>query len=278
VEIKEPLFGLDSGMSTYNAQNIFYPRFWRDILVQDVDYQFGKTDTNALFNSRSEYVRLNGTAINSGLEWKDPTNTKLTVRSRDGLDQRNKQLARVDQRYPLMYPYRKIIEYPSIAEFSLYFERGVPDYFFVFAETQFTTKGIHIPTQNPVVSSINFFARVDKHKSLCSYLLDQDELWNATRRNSHPMVDLDELREIGGVLINRADIGTLERDEFTRQDCLDMTIEVGLDISALSTTIRTMPIKVTLVAIWEDKLMFQGQNGTMSFFEEPREYLVKQSY
>jgi hypothetical protein len=260
-------------MSTYGCQNIFYPRFWYDILVQDVDYLFGKTDTNAIFSNRSEKVKINNIESTVGIGWKEATKTKLVVRSRDGLDQRNKSLSRVDQRYPLIYPYSETVDGDS-ARFSLYYERGVPDYFFVFAETQFTTKG-EIPKANPIISSLNFFGRVNKNKSLCSYMLDEDETWNATRRNSHPLANLETLRDIGGILISRFDIGTLERDEFSKQDCFDMTVEIAINKSGLSTSVQALPVKITLAAVFEDKLVFQGQNGSMSFFEERRDYLEK---
>ena len=74
-------------------------------------------------------------------------------------------------------------------------------------------------------------------------------------------------------MINHLDFGTLEREEYSPKDCFDMDIEVGFDVSKLSTTIQAMPVKVTLVAIFEDKLVFQGQNGSMTFFEEPRAYV-----
>jgi hypothetical protein len=270
VEIKEPLFGLDSGMSTYSVSNMFYPHFWYDILVQDVDYLFGKTDTNAMFASRSDSVQVNNAATTLGIEFSEATNTKLIIRSRDGLDQRNKLLSRVNKRYPLLYPYYETVD-GDTARFKLYYERGVPDYFFIFGETQFTSKGIPITKQNPVISGINFYARLNNNKSLCSYL-QADELWNATRRNAHPRSYMTELRQIGGVLLSMFDIGTLEREEYKQNTCLDMDVEVKIDISGLSTLIQAMPIKITLVAVFEDKLVFQGQNGSMSFFEEPREY------
>jgi hypothetical protein len=277
IVLREPLFGLDSGMSTYSVDNIFYPQLWNDILIQDTDYNFNVTDTNAIkFNSVTQDQFNFVENINLDVNVGQPTKTSLTIRSRDGVDQRLKQLTRMDRRFPLFYKYDQMDSVvANEARFSLYYERGVPDYIFIFAETQFETGYIERTSEKPRIIGVNFFGRVDNNKSLCSYLLSEDELWNATRRNSHPKVSMSKLREIGGVLLNRADLGTLERQDFMKNDCFDYDIQVKYDRSHLSNQ-ATLPVKVHLAVIFEDKLMFVGGVDQMSFFEEQR--YIKSGY
>jgi hypothetical protein len=275
--LREPLFGLDSGMSTYGVNNIFYPSNWYDILIQDIDYNFNVTDTNAIKLDSSTVVTLvddqkNSENITMDINVEQPTKTSFTVRSRDGIDQRLKQLTRIDTRYPLFYKYSKTSTADQV-QFSLYYERGVPDYFFIFAETQFEGNvDVERTSENPRIVGINFFGRVDNNKSLCSYLLDEDELWNATRRNSHPKALMSKLRAIGGVLINRSDLGTLERHNFKKNDCFDYDILVQYD----RLLHPNIPVKVHIAVIFEDKLIFQGGVDQMNFFEEKR--YIKSSY
>jgi hypothetical protein len=139
----------------------------------------------------------------------------------------------------------------------------------VFAETQFKDGYVERTSENPRIKGVNFFARVDNTKSLCSYLLDEEQLWNATRRNSHPKASMSKLRAIGGVLLNRADLGTLERDDFQPNDCFDFDIEILFDRTHLLNQ-ATLPVKIHLAVIFEDKLIFQGGVDQMSFFEEKR--------
>jgi hypothetical protein len=280
--IREPLFGLDSGMSTYSVDNIFYPKIWHDILIQDTDYNFHATDSNAIkIDPASETVLIRDDhseeKITLGVTVGEATKTRLTVRSRDGVDQRLKQLTRIDSRYPLFYKYSQTDStVANTARFSLYIERGVPDYIFVFAETQFQEGYVERTSENPRIVGVNFFGRVDNNKSLCSYLLDEGELWNATRRNSHPKASMSKLRAIGGVLLNRADLGTLERHNYKKNDCFDFDIQVQYDRSHLLNQ-ATLPVKVHLAVIFEDKLIFQGGVDIMSFFEEER-YNMKPNY
>jgi hypothetical protein len=262
-------------MSTYSVSNIFYPQDWYDILIQDTDIRFNITDANSIMRDRAVDVTLAKPGLTEKVDisfnCQEPSRTELTIRSRDGMDQRLKQLTRMDAHYPLLYKYNKTDnEVANQVRFSLYYERGVPDYFFIFAETLFEgVTDFEMTAENPRINSINFFGRVNKTKSLCSYLLDEDELWNATRRNSHPKASITELREIGGVLLNHADLGTLERNDFKKNDCFDYDVLVTYDRSHLKNQ-ATQSVKVHLVAVFEDKLVFQGGVDEMSFFEEAR--------
>ena len=92
---------------------------------------------------------------------------------------------------------------------------------------------------------------MNNDRSLCNYLTER-ELWQATRRNSHVLSSMDELQKIGGVLISKNDLGTLERDEYSQIDCFDYDITVNFNRGE-----NTQSVKITLCAIFENKLIMQ---------------------
>jgi hypothetical protein len=264
-EIREPLFGLDSGMATYGVQNIFYPQLFYPIVIQDIDINLGPFDTNKLgiANVKNVYgdteesfdTSMTGTMVRE-------LNNTITLRSRDGLDQREKHVVRVDRRYPLIYPYFQTVESASEARFTLFYERGVPDYLFIFCETQHTEVVRNSVDSEPKITQLNFYGRMNNDRSLCNYLTER-ELWQATRRNSHVLSSMDELQKIGGVLISKNDLGTLERDEYSQIDCFDYDITVNFNRGE-----NTQSVKITLCAIFENKLIMQGGYDNLNFVEE----------
>ena len=266
---REPLFGLESGMSTYDVEYIFYPKPWHSILLQDFFYNFDNTNMEALQNRMSS-------TIYDGMDYiiHDPTQlslvhkrTSLKIRSRDSLDQKLKEITSVDQKYALLTPYTTVISQGSnSATVSIYSERGVPDYIFIFAERKKT----YIDVGNPIISGVEFYGRTNKNKSLCNYLFDEHELWHATRRNSHAATSISDLRKVGGVLFSRTDLGTLERDEYEEQDCFDYDVRVQYIDETDSTQLLTEDVTVTVVTIYHNEISLKGPNGKMTFAEEKR--------
>ena len=130
----------------------------------------------------------------------------------------------------------------------------------------------YLPEGRPVVSGLNFFARTNKSRSLCNYMVSKHELWQATRRNSHPETDmLRNHNTVGGVLLGKADLGTLEFDEYTEKDCFDYDIVVTLENE--NTTAGDVvervdkSITVTICAIYENGVVLKGGGTNLSFVE-----------
>jgi len=158
--------------------------------------------------------------------------TSLTVRSRDGLDQREKLIEHLYNTYPLITVHSKAVlahrDNPE-GRVSIYVERGVPDYFFVYAERDYPAGTAFIADGHPIVVGFEVYGRTNRNMALSSYLGTKEETWQATLRNSHRLAGVDGMLEVGGALISKEDIGTLERDEFSRVDCFDYEVRIILE-------------------------------------------------
>ena len=176
--------------------HIFKPKRWNNILLQDFDYHFERAKTSnahLLRNSQIEYTleteRPVGRYANGvyaeqkedvdiilpvNLKIQETTKTTVTVRSRDGLDQRVKLLEHITQTYPLFKKYMVIV--PGVAapeaRVPIYTERGVPDYFFIYADRNFPDDVEWIPEDNPMIIGLEVYGRTNKTKKLCGYLND----------------------------------------------------------------------------------------------------------
>ena len=284
--IKEPLFSLESGMSTYGVNRIFNNRPWYSLLLQDIDLHFQATKVSKkIFSNGTTGLTIkdggvdrNMTGVTMNILDIGTQPTTVTVRTRDGRDQRTKMLLQASYPYPFMRQYRGItksglgVEDVPEVTISIYSERGIPDWFFIYAERDLPDDIDYIPLGHPIVAGVDFFARTNKNRSLCSYMINKHELWQTTRRNSHPEADLSELLgEVGGVLIGSADLGTLEFDEFGSKDCFDYDVKITLDnemdtngdIDARAAN----PINVTVVAIYENGVYLKGGGTSLSFVE-----------
>jgi hypothetical protein len=196
------------------------------------------------------------------------TRTSIKIRSRDALDQKMKPLTKIEKRYPLLTPYIKSANNLT-ATFSIYSERGVPSFIFIFAERQYDGVVEHHNT-HPIITGVDFFGRTNNQKTLCNYLFDEHEIWHATRRNSNIGVDLNKLRTVGGVLLSREDLGTLERDDFEDRDCFDYDIKVRYKDETTLAPVIALGVEITLVTIFENGIFLTGANGQMTFAEERR--------
>ena len=79
------------------------------------------------------------------------------------------------------------------------------------------------------------------------------------------------LEESGGILIGKADLGTLEFDELSRKDCFDydmvITLENELDTEGNVHARVLHPITVTIAAIYENGVVLKGGGTRLSFVE-----------
>ena len=106
--------------------------------------------------------------------------------------------------------------------------------------------------------------------------LDEFELWQITRRNSHPLADFSDLQKTrGGVLINVADVGDFKFQEYaTQYDRFEPTfseISVAEEPTLLSEdpqfsgdmiqNIQALPVKVTVMFIYPDGIRLQGDKN-----------------
>ena len=157
-------------------------------------------------------------------------------------------------------------------------ERGLPDYFFIHAERQYPQDVGYVVAGNPIVTGLQIFGRTNRDRALSEYLYDDHEIWQATRRNSHPLSDLATNRaSVGGVLIRRSDLGTLEHDLFRKSDLLDIDMVISVKNEAVSGLeinnwvkqgVREQyPIRVTVTSIYENGVMLRGGGTALSFVE-----------
>lgn len=283
VEFHEPFFGLDSGMSTYGVNKIFKPKPWHSILLQDVDYFFQHPNkSDATFQRGSDkYTMVIDEEIQSftgkALLTHSDT-TKLTVRSRDGLDQRVKLLEHVHDSYPL-FEKSKIQVTGSVVPsgtVSIYSERGVPDFLFIYAERNLRDDATFIPSGNPIIAGISFYGRANALKTLgFPYLISKHELWQATLRNAHYQSKAEDLYEIGGCLLSREDLGTMERQNFRLSDPFDYDMKVTLENETGGSHEEQLErnlddITLHVCCIYEDSVILKGTAQTLTFLEEKR--------
>ena len=161
------------------------------------------------------------------------------------------------------------------ARISIYTERGVPDYLFIYAERDFTPEVEYIPDGHPMIVGLEIYGRTNTSKALSSYLNDKHEIWQATLRNAHVLQDDDVLTEIGGVLISKEDLGSLERDQYSKLDCFDYDLKIVLEneakgyseTGAQETVRNASPITLHVCCIYQDQLILKGSSTNLSFVE-----------
>ena len=125
-----------------------------------------------------------------------------------------------------------------------------------------------------MVVGLEIYGRSNKNKKLSSYLNSKHEIWQATLRNAHPMADDVPLKEIGGVLISKEDLGSLERDQFSPADSFDYDLQLFLENEDGGTAAQTdarldYPITLNVCCIYTDKLLLKGSGTNLSFVEAP---------
>ena len=164
-------------------------------------------------------------------------------------------------------------EHPA-GQVSIYSERSVPDYLFVFAERLISANAEFIPSGNPIITGIRFRGRANR-RYLSTYLNSKHEVWQATLRNSHYQSKAEDLYKIGGVLISKDDLGTLERDQFNPSDPFDYDVfftienEEGGSVEEKADRDRD-DIRVTVCCIYEDSVILKGGASELAFSETVR--------
>ena len=275
-------------MSTYGVNKIFKPKPWHSILLQDMDYFFphpsrldavykrGNTGQyNIVATREDEKVKESfpGTAV-----FTHSDSTKLTVRSRDGLDQRVKLLEHVHDSYPLFEKYKIQVAAAAAPSgtVSIYSERGVPDFLFIYAERNLRDDSTFIPSGNPIITGLSFYGRANARKTLgFPYLISKHELWQATLMNSHYQIKAEDLYEIGGWLVSREDLGTMERQDFRLSEPFDYDMKVTLEnetggSDTEQTQRNTDDITLHVCCIYEDSVILKGTAQNLAFIEEKR--------
>ena len=129
-----------------------------------------------------------------------------------------------------------------------------------------------VDSGNYQFKGIDFYGRSNKNKSLCSYLNDKHEIWQATLRNAHPLADDDPLTQTGGVLISKEDVGTLERDEFSTHDNFDYDLKIFLEnehggTGAEKAARNANSITLHVCCIYLNQLILKGSSTQLSFVE-----------
>ena len=122
----------------------------------------------------------------------------------------------LEEHYPLFQKYKiQVTGSPNPTGIvRVYSDRGVPDWLFVYADRDLSANAVFVPENNPLISGLEVYGRTNKDKALVTYLKDKHEIWQATLRNAHQLASDDTLLKVGGVLLSKSDLGTLERHEF----------------------------------------------------------------
>ena len=112
-------------------------------------------------------------------------------------------------------------------------------------------------------------------KRLCSYLLNETEVWKATRKNHHILQSTKDLKlKEGAVLLTRADIGFWGIDEFKKSDLLELRVHAivrqhpqhpaGEPLVSYNARVNSQ-VKLTVALIHPDRLFISGTSRAISF-------------
>ena len=112
-------------------------------------------------------------------------------------------------------------------------------------------------------------------KRLCSYLLNETEVWKATRKNHHLLQSTKDLKlKEGAVLLTRSDIGFWGVDEFKKSDLLELRVIATVrqqprdgnaePLNSYNARIASQ-VKLTAALIHPDRVFISGTSRAISF-------------
>ena len=140
--------------------------------------------------------------------------TTLNIRERRNQDQATKSVSTINYYYPLIEETSSLNKNPIAdgaqnieSSVNILSEYGPCDYLFVYAERKLDYRQTYYLSRYPTIIGLDL-EFIYNGKRLCSYLLNETEIWKATRKNHHILQSTKDLKlREGAVLLNRTDIG-----------------------------------------------------------------------
>ena len=208
----------------------FYP-----IALQDYNLTFQvSTDPERIFkHSQTKVADLDPTIQIEEVVSTKPT--RIYVRSRDSVDQNEKELVKVNYFYPELQRFTSTASHAgettndpvAVINVSCVTGSRMPDYLFIYSERISQTLEVY-EHECPKIASVKISRNKQPTRIYNSGELTHYDLFDCTRRNSHPRANMEELyKEFGGVLLSKFDLGTLLGDELATYR-LELDFEITL--------------------------------------------------
>ena len=152
-------------------------------------------------------------------------------------------------------------------------EYGPCDYLFVYAERVLGERQTFYISRYPTIIGLDL-EFVYNGKRLCSYLLNETELWKATRKNHHVLQSTKDLKlKEGAVLLTRNDIGFWGIDDFKKSDLLELRVIATIrqqpqhanELAPTYNARLNSQIKLTAALIHPDRVFISGTSRAISF-------------
>jgi hypothetical protein len=233
VTLREKLFGYKT-LNCLQPSKIF-PQFgeYYPITLQDYRLSFQLNSSARHLFKHSQTTGI-GTDVEIGkVLVAHPT--RVYVRSRDSEVQSDKELIKANFFYPEIERFQTVTSHVGevvatpMAKVQIKCVTGsrLPDYFFFYVERITADLGVY-EHECPKIESIKIKRNSQATRIYTGGTITKYDLYDCTRRNSHPRADLEELfREYGGVLLSKFDVGTLLSSQLATFR-LDLEFEIEL--------------------------------------------------
>jgi hypothetical protein len=266
VKLREKLFG-------YKTVGFLKP-------FQIYNDQFGEffplalQDYNLTFDMQNDIYQLIGLnqLTKYGVKNIISDESRIFIRSKDGVNQDDKELEKVAYSYPEIQRYTSLTKHTgetvagAVAKAVVMCRSGaiMPDYFFVYAERRDTTGGYS--NEPPKVVQLEIRRNQQSIRMYHDTVMTKHDILDMTRRNSHPRADQKQLySDYGGVLISRYDIGTI----------LDDQLDTKLLELEFTVTLEREPSEVIPVGILPDMVdELDNQHGNNLVSDQVQERIV----
>ena len=283
----EPFLGFMSGMSTYQISKIWNPVQSSPLLLQDYTYSFVDEPSKPQFFGGDEPGSAS-ISIDNGANQVPNTllritrtgDTTLNIRERRTQDQAAKSVSNLNYYYPLIEETDSLNANPILdggqnieCSVKILSEYGPSQYLFVYAERKLDYRQTFYVNRYPTIIGLDL-EFVYNGKRLCSYLLNETELWKATRKNHHVLQSTSDLKlKEGAVLLSRSDIGFWGVDEFRKSDLLELRVhatvrqqpQAGAEPVLSFNARKNSLIRLTTALIHPDRLFISGTTRAITF-------------
>ena len=272
VTLREKLFGYKT-LSCLQPSKIF-PQFgeFYPLSLQDYELTFRvNSDPQRLFkHSQTKVAQIAPQISFSNIVSSEPT--RIYVRSRDSENQQEKELLKCSYFYPEFERFQSVTTHVGesiddpVAKVVVRCVTGsrLPDYMFIYSERITENLGLY-EHECPKIEEIRISRNEQATRIYNSGVLTKYDLFDCTRRNSHPRADLQQLyKEFGGVLLSKFDLGTLLSEELATYR-LELQFEITLEREP-SNEDTTSAVDQTLVEILDDE--FQNTVVSDAFPDE----------